>query len=60
MTRVVDIVSVLLLIGSAAAFTLGIRALGARNDLESLYWLAVGAVALRSSTDMLRPKGASR
>lgn len=60
MARAVDIVSVLLLLGSAVAFALGVRALGVRNDLESLYWLAVGAVALRSATDMLRPKGASR
>jgi hypothetical protein len=58
--RAIDVVSVILLLGSAAAFTLGVRALGDRNDLESLYWLVIGALALRSATDMLRPKGASR
>lgn len=60
MARAIDVVSVILLVGSIAAFTLGVRALGSRNDLESLYWLVVGALALRSATDMLRPKGASR
>lgn len=60
MARAIDVVSVILLAGGAFAFVLGIRALGDRNDLESLYWLVVGAVALRSATDMLRPKGSAR
>jgi hypothetical protein len=59
-TRAVDVISVLLLLGSAAAFTVGVYALGDRRDLDSLYWLVVGALTLRSATDMLRPKGSSR
>ncbi len=53
-------VSVLLLVGAALAFAVGVHALGDRRDLDALYWLVVGALTLRSSTDILRPKGASR
>lgn len=60
MARAVDVISVLLLLGSAAAFAVGVYALGDRRDLDSLYWLVVGALTLRSATDMLRPKGAPR
>lgn len=60
MARVVDLVSVLLLVGAALAFAVGVHALGDRRDLDALYWLVVGALTLRSSTDLLRPKGASR
>lgn len=58
--RVVDVVSVVLLVAAAGAFTMGVSALGDRRDLDALYWLAVGGLTLRSATDMLRPKGASR
>lgn len=60
MSRAVDVISVLLLAASAAAFAFGVRALGDRNDLGAIYWLVIGALALRSATDLLRPKGASR
>ena len=58
MSRAVDLVSVLLLLGAAAAFAVGVYALGDRRDLDALYWLVIGALMLRSATDMLRPKGA--
>jgi hypothetical protein len=58
--RAVDLVSVLLLLGAAAAFAVGVNALGDRRDLDALYWLVVGALTLRSATDMLRPKGSAR
>ncbi len=60
MARAVDVISVLLLLGGAAAFAMGVFALGDRRDLDALYWLAVGALVLRSATDMLRPKGSAR
>ena len=60
MAKAVDLVSVLLLVGAAAAFAVGVHALGDRRDLDALYWLVVGALTLRSATDMLRPKGAAR
>jgi hypothetical protein len=60
MIRVIDLLSVLLLVGSVVAFVLGFLALGDRRDLAALYWLVVGALALRASTNLLRPKTGSR
>ena len=60
MTRAIDVISILLLSASAGAFAMGVSALGDRRDLDSLYWLVVGALTLRSATDLLRPKGSSR
>jgi hypothetical protein len=60
MPKVIDVISIAMLLAAAGAFTLGIRALADRQDLVSLYWLVVGALVLRASTDMLRPKPGSR
>jgi hypothetical protein len=60
MRRIVDVLSILLLVGAAVAFTLGVRALGDERDLACLYWLVAGALLLRSSTDLLRPKPEGR
>ena len=56
MGRVADVVNILLFVAACAAFALGIAALGDRRDLAALYWLVVGALALKGATDMLRPK----
>jgi hypothetical protein len=56
MQRVIDVLSISLLAAAAIAFGLGVRALGDEHDLASLYWLVIGALLLRSSTDLLRPK----
>jgi hypothetical protein len=58
--RFIDVITVVLLVASAAAFAAGIYALGERRDLAALYWLVVGALVLRSATDMLRPKPGAR
>jgi len=60
MTRALDIASLLLLLGAGVAFTAGVVALGGRRDLAALYWFAVGALALRSAVDLLRPRGSAR
>ena len=60
MRRLIDALSVLLLGGGAVAFALGVRALGDERDLASLYWLVAGALLLRSSTDLLRPRPENR
>ena len=57
MARFVDGLSVLLLLVACAAFTLGLRALADKEDLRALYELAVGALALKASVDLLRPRG---
>jgi hypothetical protein len=56
MGRIVDVLSIVLLVGAALAFGLGARALGDEHDLAALYWLVLGGFLLRSSTDLLRPK----
>lgn len=56
MGRVADVVNVVLFVAACAAFAAGIIALGDRRDLAALYWLVVGALALKGATDMLRPK----
>lgn len=60
MSRAIDVLCLVLLAASAGAFAMGVSALGDRRDLDALYWLVVGGLILRSATDMLRPKGASR
>jgi hypothetical protein len=55
----VDIVALLLAIGSAIAFFLGNAALARAEDLPALYWLIVGAIAVRSAVHLARP-GAER
>ena len=56
--QVVDAVAVFLVAGAAAAFTFGAMALTKSNDLEALYYLIVGVVALRAGIQVVRP-GAS-
>lgn len=53
-----DVLAALLLAAAAAAFALGAFALARSDDLEALYFLVVGAVALRSAVQVVRP-GAS-
>ncbi len=57
MTRALDTFAVLLLVAAACAFGLGIRALGEREDWKAIYLLIVGGLALRASTELLRPRG---
>jgi len=59
-SKVADWISILLLFGAAAAFALGVAALGDARDLHALYWLVVGAVALRGSVDLVRPRSGAR
>ena len=56
MGKIIDVVSIALLVAAALAFSLGVRALGDERDLMALYWLVAGALLLRSATDLLRPR----
>jgi len=58
-SRAIDVFSIVLLAAAMAAFGLGIVALGDREDFKALYLLIVGALALRSSTELLRPRSGS-
>ena len=56
--HLLDVLAALLVLGAAAAFTFGALALARSNDVEALYFLVVGIVALRSGVQIVRP-GAS-
>ena len=56
--QLLDALAALLVLGAAAAFTLGAMALGRANDIEAIYFLVVGIVALRAGIQVVRP-GAS-
>ncbi|MGC4090503.1 MAG: hypothetical protein QM756_22060 [Polyangiaceae bacterium] len=60
MTRLVDLLSVLLLLAALGAFASGLSMLSERRDLFALYWFGVGLASLRASTQLLRPKAGSR
>lgn len=59
MTRALDVFAILLLLAAAAAFGFGIRALGDREDFRAIYLLIIGALSLRASTELLRPRGSA-
>jgi hypothetical protein len=56
--QVLDAVAVVLVVGATAAFTFGALALTRSNDVEAIYLLVVGVVALRAGVQLVRP-GAS-
>lgn len=55
MSRLVDGLSILLLVFAGVAFTLGVAALGDQRDLNAVYWLIVGGLLLKTSAELLRP-----
>lgn len=60
MSRVANLVCLLLFVVACVAFGLGLYALGDRRDLPAIYFLIVGGLALRSATEMLRPRSSPR
>ncbi|MCC6554947.1 MAG: hypothetical protein IT372_18395 [Polyangiaceae bacterium] len=59
MSRAIDAFAMLLLAAAASAFAFGIHALGNRQDFKAVYLLVIGGLALRASTEILRPRGGS-
>ncbi len=57
MGRALDVFAIVLLIAALLAFAFGIRALGEHEDFPAVYLLVVGGLALRASTELLRPRG---
>lgn len=53
--QVLDVLAVVLVVGAATAFTFGALALTRSNDVEALYYLVVGVVALRAGVQIVRP-----
>jgi hypothetical protein len=60
MSKVIDALSILFVLGAALAFSLGVAALAERRDLVALYWLSVGGFSVRASVELLRPRSSSR
>jgi hypothetical protein len=58
-SRAIDVFALLLLAAAAASFAFGIHSFGDRQDFKALYLLVVGALSLRASTEILRPRGGS-
>lgn len=58
MSRVLDILGLVLLAIAIGVLTLGIYIMGNRDDVGALFCLATGVVLLRSSIDLLRPRSA--
>jgi hypothetical protein len=50
-----DVLAGLLVAGAAAAFTFGALALSRSNDVEALFFLVIGVVALRAGVQIVRP-----
>ncbi len=56
--QLLDVLAAALVAGAAFAFAFGAMALSRSNDIEAIYFLVVGVVALRAGTQIVRP-GAS-
>lgn len=56
--QLLDWLGAALVIAAAAAFTFGAMSLARANDVEAVYYLVVGVVALRAGVQLVRP-GAS-
>lgn len=55
--RALDVLAIALFLVATASFAFGLGALGAREDFRAIYLLVVGGLALRASTEILRPRG---
>jgi len=60
MSKVIDALSLLLVLGAALAFSLGVASLAERRDLIAIYWLVIGGLVLRAAVELLRPRSSSR
>jgi hypothetical protein len=45
-----------MVVAAVLGFAWGIRAVERQEDRLGLYWLAVGALCLKASTDLIRPR----
>jgi hypothetical protein len=53
--HLLDVLAAALVLGAAASFALGARALATTSDVEAFYFLVVGVAALRAGTQIARP-----
>lgn len=50
-----DVLAAALVVGAAAAFGVGATALARSSDVEAMYCLLIGVVALRAGVQLTRP-----
>ncbi len=60
MSKVVDALSILLVLGASLAFTVGVAALAEHRDLAAIYWLAIGGLVLRPRSSYSVPRSSTR
>jgi hypothetical protein len=53
--QMLDVLAAALVVGAAASFTFGATALSRASDVEAIYFLVVGVVALRAGVQLVRP-----
>ena len=53
--QLLDALAAVLVVGAAAAFTFGAIALSHASDVEAIYFLVIGVVALRGGVQLVRP-----
>jgi len=53
--QLLDVLAAALILGAAAAFTFGAMALARASDVEAIYYLVIGIVALRAGVQLVRP-----
>ncbi|PIE05601.1 MAG: hypothetical protein CSA75_03895 [Sorangium cellulosum] len=58
MGLLLDILAILLLLLAIVVLVFGVYVMGNRDDIGALFCFACGAVLLRSSVDLLRPRSA--
>jgi hypothetical protein len=56
--HVLDVLAALFVVGATVAFFVGAMALSRASDVEAVYYLVIGVVALRAGVQLVRP-GAS-
>jgi hypothetical protein len=57
LSRAIDVLAILLVVVAAVAFGFGLNALGDSQDFRAIYLMIIGGLALRASTEILRPRG---
>jgi hypothetical protein len=55
-SRAIDVFAIVLLAAAGLAFAFGVSAVVDHQDFRALYLLVMGGFALRSGTEILRPR----
>jgi hypothetical protein len=58
MSRLLDVLALLMLVLAVTALCAGVYVMSNRDDIGALFLLAAGVVLLRSCVDLLRPRSA--